>query len=360
MRLSPSHPAVALGLLALAMALMPLNDVIIKTIGPGHEGFSRLSIDGPLLSLTLLIFCRSLLIFAVLAYFPATIASLQGLSLRLWTLLLTRGAMLGISMMLFFVGLALMPLWQAVSVFFISPLLISLLSVPFLGERLGLWRVLAQLMGFGGVLVMVLPGAGSDGLDWSFALPFLSALYYALYNILTRLIGDQASTLSMTNIQHLGYMLVGLIFAVLIWLLPLDASLVHSQNPGLAFILRPWVMPTWEQIGFILLCGAMIAFLSYASSNAYAHLEAKFGRTLRICLYAYMPLSLFWSILIWNEYPSMYGWIGGALILGAGFLTVFRENIRGVDIATMAPMPMAASVPNLEEAAGALPGKEEA
>ena len=46
MRFSPSHPVVALGLLALAMALMPLNDVLIKTIGPGHEGFSGLVIAG--------------------------------------------------------------------------------------------------------------------------------------------------------------------------------------------------------------------------------------------------------------------------------------------------------------------------
>lgn len=349
MRLSPSHPVIALGLLAIAMALMPLNDVIIKTIGPGHEGFSRLVIDGPLLSLTLLIVCRSLLIFAVLAYFPATIASLQGLSLRLWGLLLTRGFILGLSMMLFFVGLAVMPLWQAVSVFFVSPLLISLLSVPFLGEKLGLWRVLAQLMGFGGILVMVLPGAGADGLDWSFLLPLLSALYYALYNVLTRLIGDQVSTLSMTNIQHLGYMLVGLIFAAVIWMLPLDLALLQEQSPGLAFIFRPWSMPTWDQIGFILLCGAMIALLSYASANAYTNLEASLVAPFE---YAYMPLSLFWSILIWNEYPSLYGYIGGGLILGAGLLTVFRENIRGVDVVT--------SVPNLEEAATADPEEEQA
>ena len=45
MRFSPTHPFAALGLLALAMALMPFNDVLIKTIGPGHEDF-RLSIEG--------------------------------------------------------------------------------------------------------------------------------------------------------------------------------------------------------------------------------------------------------------------------------------------------------------------------
>ena len=56
-----------------------------------------------------------------------------------------------------------------------------------------------------------------------------------------------------------------------------------------------------------------------------------------------MPLSLFWSIVIWNEYPTAFGLMGGGLILAAGLLTVFRENVRGVDLATAAPMPLAAA-----------------
>ena len=58
--------------------------------------------------------------------------------------------------------------------------------------------------------------------------------------------------------------------------------------------------------------------------------------------YIYIPVSLFWSILIWQDWPDAWGWSGCVLILGAGLLTVFRENIRNVDVASAAPMPMAA------------------
>ena len=141
-------------------------------------------------------------------------------------------------------------------------------------------------------------------------------------------------------------MFVGLVFALLIFFAPVDVGTLASQNAGLAFIFRPWALPSAEQFGVILLCGALIALLSYASANAYSNLEANLVAPFE---YAYMPLSLFWSIIIWNEFPTLYGLLGGGLILSAGLLTVFRENIRGVDVASAAPMPMAAAAANFEQ-----------
>ena len=88
-------------------------------------------------------------------------------------------------------------------------------------------------MGLGGVLLMVLPGS-SGRTCTRFRLVFLaallSALYYALYNIMTRLMRETASTLAMTNVQHVGYMFVGVIFALMIFLPPFDVGALASQN----------------------------------------------------------------------------------------------------------------------------------
>src|SRR3546814_290971 len=75
-----------------------------------------------------------------------------------WSLHLLRGA-LGIMMMATFVyALRTLPLATAYSIFFVAPLLITALSVPFLGERVGPRRWTAIAIGFLGVLVVLRPG----------------------------------------------------------------------------------------------------------------------------------------------------------------------------------------------------------
>jgi drug/metabolite transporter (DMT)-like permease len=77
-----------------------------------------------------------------------------------------------------------MPLAEATAVVFLAPLLVTLLAGPFLGERIGRSRWLAVLVGFGGVLLVVRPGAGLNlaGVLWALT----GAFCYAVYQILTR------------------------------------------------------------------------------------------------------------------------------------------------------------------------------
>ncbi|MGH8106791.1 MAG: DMT family transporter, partial [Arenimonas sp.] len=75
-----------------------------------------------------------------------------------WSLHLLRGA-LGISMLaLFTFGLKSLPLSEAYSLFFIAPLLITILSVPLLKEKVGMARWLAIFVGLIGVLIVLRPG----------------------------------------------------------------------------------------------------------------------------------------------------------------------------------------------------------
>ena len=74
---------------------------------------------------------------------------------HLFRTVLATGAMFG-----FFFGLARMPLVNALTIAFMAPLIVTALSVPFLGEHVGWRRWLAVLSGFAGVLIVLRPGEG--------------------------------------------------------------------------------------------------------------------------------------------------------------------------------------------------------
>ena len=59
--------------------------------------------------------------------------------------------------------------------------------------------------------------------------------------------------------------------------------------------------------------------------------------------YTAIPFGAFWGVVIGGEWPTGQAWIGMVLILFGGIYTLYRENIRNVDVASSAPMPAAAA-----------------
>ena len=74
---------------------------------------------------------------------------------------LARGGLIVTANMTFFLAVAAMPLGEAVAIFFVAPLFITAMSVPFLGEKVGPRRWAAVMVGLAGVVVVMRPGAGS-------------------------------------------------------------------------------------------------------------------------------------------------------------------------------------------------------
>ncbi len=92
-------------------------------------------------------------------------------------------------------ALARMPLAETTAIVFISPLLVTLMARPLLGERIGLPRWAAVIIGFAGVLLIARPGSGlvPEGV----ALAFAAALTYAMYQILTRQLSPTENPVTM-------------------------------------------------------------------------------------------------------------------------------------------------------------------
>ena len=111
---------------------------------------------------------------------PARLLATRRLGLQIG-----RSALLFTMTLLFFGAVSLMPLADATAILFAAPLLLTALSVPMLGEHVGPRRWLGIVVGFGGVLLIVRPGAGVW--DWVAALPLAAAVVYALFQIVTRI-----------------------------------------------------------------------------------------------------------------------------------------------------------------------------
>ena len=121
-------------------------------------------------------------------------AALSGTLVRVrWPLHLLRGV-LGIGMLsLFAFGLRDLPLAEAYSIFFIAPLLITVLSVPILGERVDSARWIAILVGLLGVIVVLRP-TGSGMFTLAGLAVLVSAVCYSISAITVRIVGRTDST----------------------------------------------------------------------------------------------------------------------------------------------------------------------
>jgi drug/metabolite transporter (DMT)-like permease len=97
---------------------------------------------------------------------------------------IVRGLLLAVSTIFMFGAISFVPLADAYTITFIAPLLVTVFSIPLLGERVGWRRWTAVLAGFIGVLIVIRPGFGMA--HWALALPLVTAVGFALYQILTR------------------------------------------------------------------------------------------------------------------------------------------------------------------------------
>ncbi len=243
-----------------------------------------------------------------------------------------RAALIVSANMLFFSGLAVLPLAKATALFFIAPLLITVLGIPILGERVGIHRIVAILIGFGGVLVMLNPSAGAAARDaapiWALLLPLLAAVCYAGMQVLTRKLGVKSRASAMAIYIQGMFLMVSATFFVAVG----DGRYADStDNPALEFLLRAWVWPTPEDLPFFILIGVMGGGIGYLLSQAY-----RIGNAATVASYEYtsLPLAVLWGWMIWGEVPGARTAIGIVLIMGAGLYVFLRERRRSAPLAS--------------------------
>ena len=231
---------------------------------------------------------------------------------------LLRGCFIVMANMTYFIALAAMPIADATAIFFVSPLVIALFSIVFLGETVGPRRWTAIGAGLVGVIVMIRPG--TEAFSPIALLPLLAATAYAALNTMTRHMGVRETAASMaayTQFTFLGFSLVFGLIAGRGDFLPVDAG------PSVDFLLRGWIWPQMVDLPFFVLAGIGTAMGGFLIAQAYRLCESALVAPLE---YVAMPMAVFWGVAIFGEWPDAVSWTGISLILGAGIYLIWRET----------------------------------
>ncbi|MDB2391339.1 DMT family transporter [Alphaproteobacteria bacterium] len=320
-------PGVVLALFAFGMVIIPINDALIKLMSV-------------YLSLGQIMFVRAIFSIIIVMIFSRGISKMFKLPAQVFWLFVGRGMCIVVAMISFFAALGSLPLAIAISIFFVSPLFITLLSVPILGETIGIHRAIAVLIGLVGMIVIIQPGG--DEFRPEALLVVLSALSYAMCQIWTRRLSGMGDLATMVSVQQICFLVVGVLLVVM----TIFMQRPDSGNPTIDFLLRSPQTVSFMDYLFILICGVSVLLLSVTSAHAYRVLEASVIAPFE---YVAIPSGIFWGMLIWDDWPETSAWIGMALILIGGLYMVYREKARDVDVTLSAPMPAsAASSQNFE------------
>lgn len=235
---------------------------------------------------------------------------------RPWTHLL-RVAIVMVSNVTFFLGLAAMPLADAVAVAFISPIVVTLLSIVVLKEKVGPRRWAAVIVGMVGVIVMLRPGAGV--IQPAALLVLVSAVLYAIGNLLARHMGGTESAMTLSFYVQAGFIVVSLSMGL--W--AGDGHLA-TEDPLWAFLFRPWIWPPLADWPVFLATGLSVGIGGLMITQAYRTAEAGLIAPFE---YVGMPAAILWGMAIFGTFPDATAWVGIALICGSGLYVLYRETV---------------------------------
>jgi drug/metabolite transporter (DMT)-like permease len=213
---------------------------------------------------------------------------------------LMRGAALLASSLFFISGLRFLPIAEASATGFVAPLFVTALSIFFLGERVGLRRWVATVVGLVGVLIILRPGSNAFHPAAFFSI--VSALAWAATLIMTRMLsGTERAITTMTYSSIAGV-------CILTAIVPLV-----------------WVAPSWNDIMLGIFIGVASTAGQWIVVLAFRYADASV-----LAPFSYTQL-LWVSILgfaVFGEVPDVWTVTGAVFIVASGLYTAHRERIR--------------------------------
>ncbi len=299
-------------LVAIGISIFSIQDVIIRLLSGEY-------------SVIEIMYIRALVALGPMAMFVYWEGGFATLRTPRYVLHFVRGALQMLSYTTYYMGLAILPIADNTAIFFVSPLIVTIFSIIFLGEKVGLRRGLAVLAGFAGVLVIVQPGTGTFG--FAALLPFFAAVTYSGSIMITRRLGRTQTGASMAFYAMITFLMFSSIAGGVLG----DGSYETNIHPSLDFLMRSWQVPTYRDIMLLVLCGFIAAFGFYCLAQGYRIAQASIVAPFE---YVSMPLAVLWGFAIWNEVPSLTTILGIAMIVFSGLYVLHRETIRGRRLVT--------------------------
>lgn len=289
----------------MAMVVFSLQDVGMKFLSEGYA-LHQLVLIRALVGLVV--------ILGIMVPMNGTLALLKTRHLGLH---LIRASFVVFANLCFFLGVAALPLADAVAIFFVSPFLITIASVLFLGESVGARRWSAIAVGMIGVMVVLRPG--TQAFQPASLLPLAAAFGYAGLHVMTRFMRASENAVSMTFYIQVVFVVVCVVFGLFLG----DGKFAEQSNASLAFLFRAWQIPMASDWPLLIMIGVLSAVGGYCITQAYRLGEAAIVAPVE---YVAMPLSILWGVLVFGTWPDAIAWVGIGLILASGLYTVWREH----------------------------------
>ena len=280
------HNLAGIGWMVVAVGSLSLMDGAMKWLTPHYPPLQVAALRG-MASLPI-----------VLAWVAST-AGLRAMFAVRWPLHLVRGVLSVVMLTGFLYAVRALPLAEAYTIFFVSPLLITAMSVPLLGERVDAARWVAIVVGLLGVLVVLRP-TGAGTLTVAGVAGLIAAACYSLSAIAVRVLGRTDSTQTMV-----------------FWyttMLTVAATALAAPR---------WVPVRGEHWPALLAIAVTGAIGQFAITEAFSRGEASV-----IAPFEYTALG--WGValdwMLWSTRPDARTLTGAAVIIGAGLYLIHRER----------------------------------
>lgn len=252
--------------------------------------------------------------FTVQAVVLLPILVLTGKRLRpargLWPLHAARGALMAAASTAFIGAVQAMPIADAMAIFFVAPLMLTVISGLVLGEEVGWRRLTACTIGFFGALLVVRPSFAELGPVA--LLPLMTASCFVVYVLLTRRVARDEGPVAMQAYAGVSGALV----------MALTLAVFHNSGwPAFAAVL-----PAAD--GWVLM-----AAVGAAATVAHLFLVAAFARApaplLAPLQYLEIASATVFGYWLFGDFPDALKWTGIAIIVGSGLFVIWRERRTG-------------------------------
>lgn len=198
----------------------------------------------------------------------------------------------------YFFGLKFLLLSENIAIVHSAPIFAALLAVPILGERLGIHRISAIVIGFIGVIIIVKPG--TDVFKLVSILPLISALFMASVYLSTRSLMNTDSSIAIIFYYSLALLITSIVFLPNDFAIPNIVQLIPLMSLGVVGSLGHY-------------------FMSQAAKNAEVVVISPFE-------YSSFLFVGIMGYIFYNEVPSISIIIGGILIIAGGVYIAYREQ----------------------------------
>jgi len=218
-----------------------------------------------------------------------------------------RGIIMTISMISFVATLKYMSVADAIAIFFVEPIILTILSSIFLGEAIGWRRYTACGVGFFGAILIIQPSFQEVG--FVALLPVVSAVCIAISAMMNRALAQREDPWVMQ-------------FQMGLWGLLFCAIILYIGEGSGSDVFDP-VMPSAIAFGYLAGVGVMAAIAGILGVYAYRAAPAS---TLAPLQYFEIVSATIFAWLVFGDFPDAIKWLGILIIIASGLYIIWRER----------------------------------